>query len=96
MLALGQAANNYKTIQVKFTRMVYDKESDLVMVNLLEYCRCGVNSHRAWCAGRQIRDMALNPTSQGKAFDSLKRACRDGGTVSVLARYQIPLHKTCI
>lgn len=37
----GQAANNYRTIQVKFTRMVYDKENDLVLVNLLEYCRCG-------------------------------------------------------
>ena len=41
MLTLGQAANNYRTIQVKFTRMVYDKENDLVLVNLLEYCRCG-------------------------------------------------------
>ena len=37
----GQAANNYRTIQVKFTRMVYDKENDLVLVNLLEYCRRG-------------------------------------------------------
>ena len=41
MSALGQAANNFRTIQVKFTRMVYDKENGLVMVNLLEYCRCG-------------------------------------------------------
>ncbi|KAK9833268.1 hypothetical protein WJX81_001446 [Elliptochloris bilobata] len=32
------AANNYKTIEIKFTRMVHDKESDLVLIDLLEYC----------------------------------------------------------
>lgn len=34
------AANNRKRIHVDFTRMVYDKESDLVLIDLLEYCRC--------------------------------------------------------
>ncbi len=34
------AANNLRTIHVDFTRMVYDKESDLVLIDLLEYCRC--------------------------------------------------------
>jgi len=34
------AANNLRTIHVDFTRIVYDKESDLVLIDLLEYCRC--------------------------------------------------------
>lgn len=33
------AANNARTIHVDFTRMVHDKESDLVLIDLLEYCR---------------------------------------------------------
>lgn len=56
MLALGQAANNYRTIQVKFTRMVYDEENDLVLINLLEYCRCVLVTQcgERWKADRQI------------------------------------------
>lgn len=74
MLALGQAANNYRTIQVKFTRMVYDKENDLVLVNLLEYCRCGPMTQGV-SAGRKNHARGADLIVWCEVSRSLRRVC---------------------